>query len=81
MKKSKTAILFLVMVGLLLALTAGCGGESPESLFGTAQFEEKQTNFTHAKELYQEIIKKHPDSEWAKKASERFKALQDLYPD
>ena len=81
MKKSKTAILFLVMVGLLLALTAGCGGESPESLFGTAQFEEKQTNFTHAKELYQQIIREHPDSEWAKKAKERFKALQDLYPE
>jgi len=59
----------------------GCGGESPESLFGTAQFEEKQTNFTHAKELYQEIIKEHPDSEWAKKARERFKSLQDLYPE
>ena len=64
------------MVGLLLALTVGCGGESPESLFGTAQFEEKQTNFTHAKELYQEIIKEHPDSEWAKRAKERLEALE-----
>ena len=81
MKKSKRATVYLVMVGLLLALTVGCGGESPESLFGTAQFEEKQTNFTHAKELYQQIIRDHPDSEWAKKAKERFKALQDLYPE
>ncbi len=75
MKKSKTATLFLVMVGLLLALTVGCGGESPESLFGTAQFEEKQTNFTHAKKLYQQIIREHPDSEWAKKAKERLDVL------
>jgi outer membrane protein assembly factor BamD (BamD/ComL family) len=81
MQKSKTARLILVLIGLLFALMVGCGGESPESLFGTAQFEEKQTNFTHAKELYQEIIKEHPDSEWAKKARERFKALQDLYPE
>ena len=81
MKKSKTATLFLVLIGLLFALMVGCGGESPESLFGTAQFEEKQTNFAHAKELYQRIISEHPDSEWAKKARERFKALQDLYPE
>jgi len=81
MKNSKTARLFLVIVGLLFALMVGCGGESPESVFGTAQFEEKQTNFAHAKELYQRIIKEHPDSGWAKKAKGRFKALQDLYPE
>ena len=81
MFKSKPASLFLVMVGLLFALTMGCGGESPESLFGTAQFEEKQTNFAHAKELYQRIIREHPDSEWAKKAKARFEALEGLYPE
>ncbi len=82
MKKSKTATLFLIIVGLFLALLmVGCGGESPESLFETAQFEEQQTNFSHAKELYQQIIREHPDSEWAKKAKERVKALQDLYPE
>jgi len=81
MGKSKTAKLFLVMVGLLFVLTVGCGGESPESLFGTAQFEEKQTNFAHAKELYQQIVREHPDSEWAKKAKERFEALEGLYPE
>jgi TolA-binding protein len=63
------------MIGLLFALTVGCGGESPESLFGTAQFEEKQTNFAHAKELYQRIISEHPDSEWAKRAKERVEEL------
>ena len=41
----------------------------------------KQTNFTHAKELYHQIIRDHPDSEWAKKAKERFDALGDLYSD
>ncbi len=81
MRKLKAGTMVLIILGLLFALMVGCGGESPESLFGTAQFEEKQTNFTHAKELYQQIIREHPDSEWAKKAKERFKALQDLYPE
>ncbi len=75
------ATLMLFIVTSLFSLVAGCGGESPESVFATAQFEEKQTNFKHAKELYQQIIREHPDSDWAKKAKERFEALEDLYPD
>ncbi len=66
----KRTLLF-VGVFLALCLIAGCGGESPESLFETAQFEERQTNVAHARELYQRIIREHPDSEWAKKAKER----------
>lgn len=74
MKKFR-AILFLVVLGLLLIVMGGCVGESPESLFETAQFEEKQTNFEHARQLYEQIIRDHPDSEWAKKAKERLEAL------
>ena len=81
MRKRNSAAIILVVIGLLFSVMVGCGGESPESLFGTAQFEEKQTNFTHAKELYQQIIRDHPDSEWAKKAKERFEALEGLYPE
>ncbi len=73
-------ITFVAMV-LFFVLLVGCGGESPDSLFETAQFEEKQTNFTHAKELYHQIILDHPDSEWAKMAKERFEALEGLYPE
>ena len=61
---------------LALCLIAGCGGESPESLFETAQFEERQTNVAHARELYQRIILEHPDSEWAKKATARLEQLE-----
>ena len=71
MKKLNTAAIVLVMIGSLFALMIGCGGESPESLFGTAQFEEKQTNFAHAKELYEQIIREHSDSEKAKMAKKR----------
>ena len=71
----KSTLLF-VGVFLALCLIAGCGGESPESLFETAQFEERQTNVAHAQELYQRIIFEHPDSEWAKKAKERLEQLE-----
>ena len=66
----------LVALGLLFSLIVGCGGESPESLFETAQFEERQTNVAHARELYQRIILEHPGSEWAKKAKTRLEQLE-----
>ena len=81
MKKSNVGKIIFVVMPLFFVLLVGCGGESPDSLFETAKFEEKQTNFMHAKELYQQIIRDHPDSEWAKKAKKRFEALEGLYPD
>jgi TolA-binding protein len=56
------------------ALLAACGGGAKE-MFETAQFEELQRNTTHARELYQEILRKHPDSPEAAKAKERLAAL------
>jgi TolA-binding protein len=76
MKKFNSATMVLILVGLLFSLIVGCGGESPESLFDTAQFEEKQMNKAHAMELYERIIRDHPDSDWAKKAKERLQALE-----
>ena len=75
MKKFNGVTMTLVILGILFSLMVGCGGDSPETVFGTAQFEEKQTNFTHARKLYQRIIREHPDSEWAKKAKEQLDAL------
>ena len=75
MKKFNKATILLVMVGLLFTLTIGCGGESPESLYDTAQFEEKQMNKAHATQLYEQIIREHPDSEWAEKAKVRLEEL------
>lgn len=77
MKKFNAAMKVFGMIVFLLSFIVGCGGESPESLFGTAQFEEQQTNFAHAKELYQQIIRDHPDSEWAKQAKERLESLNE----
>jgi TolA-binding protein len=53
----------------------GCSDKAAE-LYDIAQFEEKQKNNKHAEELYEEIIKKYPDSEYAKKAKERLSKLK-----
>ena len=74
MKSGMTSVLVGLM--LLFSLIIGCGGESPESLFETAKFEEKQTNVAHARELYQRIILEHPGSEWAKRAKARLEEIQ-----
>ena len=58
----------------LTVLLSACGGGAKEML-ETAQFEELQRNTTHARELYQEILRKHPDSPEAAKAKERLAAL------
>ena len=58
----------------LTVLLSACGGGAKEML-ETAQFEELQRNTTHARELYQEIVRKHPDSPEAAKAKERLAAL------
>ena len=76
MKKLNGVTIVLVMLALLFSLMGGCGGESPESLFETAQFEERQTNVAHARELYQRIMDEHPGSDWAKKARARLEQLE-----
>jgi len=66
----------LVLLGMvLLGLLGGCAGDKSKELFETAQFEEKQNNREHAKQLYQEIVAKYPKSPVAKQAEERLKKL------
>lgn len=62
----------LLMIMFPVLLLAGCSsGGNGQELMETAQFEEKQGNREHATKLYQEIIRKHPGSENAKKAEAR----------
>ncbi len=56
----------VVLMGSLMAC-----GEDPQQLFDTAQFEEQQHNQAHARELYERILRDHPDSPVARKAQER----------
>ena len=67
-------LIVALMLGFLLVFL-GCSGKKAEEMYETAQFEELQKNYPHAKKLYSEILEKHPNSEAAKKASERLKVL------
>ncbi len=57
------------------ALFAACSGESAQDLLETAQFEERQMNRAHAKQLYEDLIRRYPSSPEAHTAKERLAAL------
>jgi TolA-binding protein len=67
---------FVLSVILLLIFTGACSPDNAQALFESAQLEERQNNPAHAKELYQEIVTKYPKSEYASKAAERLRELQ-----
>ena len=68
--------LILIFVAVLMLAFSSCSGKKVEETYETAQFEELQKNYVHARKLYEEIMVKYPDSEYAAKASERLKALE-----
>jgi outer membrane protein assembly factor BamD (BamD/ComL family) len=68
-------ILLAAMIVLTMALS-GCTGQKAAELYETAQFEEKQNNPEHAAELYEEILRKYPDSEFAQKARARLTEIR-----
>ena len=67
---------------LFLALLAGCssGDKKAAELLETARFEEKQNNFEHARQLYEEILKNHPASPAAAEAKTRAAELGSRKP-
>lgn len=73
---SMKKLMVIFIVALALAFSA-CSGQKAEEMYETAQFEELQTNYPHARALYREIIEKYPESDYAKKASDRLNALKD----
>lgn len=66
-------LIFLPLLLMFFALSACSDGA--KSLYETAQFEEQQFNQPHAKKLYQEILEKYPNSEYAAKAKERIEQM------
>ncbi len=74
MKRIFLTAVIIVIFGLTVILCS-CSSGNAKELFETAKFEELQNNKEHAKELYEEIIKKYPKSEYAKQAEERLTAL------
>lgn len=62
-----------LVLAAALALAA-CNGGAKE-LLDTAAFEELQRNTAHARELYQEVVRKHPGTPEAARAKARLAAL------
>ena len=59
---------------LVLALVA-CSGDKAKELLETAEFEERQHNESHAKQLYEDVIRLYPSSKEADTARARLAAL------
>ena len=63
-----------LLLAAVLVPFAGCGG-GPKDLLDTARLEEVQNNPTHARELYDEVVRRYPDTPEARTAAERLRAL------
>jgi outer membrane protein assembly factor BamD (BamD/ComL family) len=70
-------MLSCVLLCVAMLVLPGCSGQKAEELYKTAQFEELQTNWEHAGQLYERIIADYPKSEHADKARSRLTALAD----
>ncbi|MFQ5779333.1 MAG: hypothetical protein ACE5HN_00940 [Nitrospiria bacterium] len=73
--KTTRSILSIIFLLLMIGCT-NPEGKSRE-LYETAQFEEQQTNFKHAKQLYEEIIREYPNTSFAVKARARLKEIEE----
>lgn len=64
-----------VAVLVLMFLLTGCTGDKPKELLETAQFEERQMNLSHAKQLYEDLVRLYPTTSEADIARSRLAAL------
>ncbi len=69
-------LLVLCVIAFLAMSLVSCKGGDVKSLYESAMLEEQQNNSEHARELYQEILNKAPDSDYAKRAKGRIDALK-----
>ncbi|MDY6952081.1 MAG: tetratricopeptide repeat protein [Thermodesulfobacteriota bacterium] len=67
---------YLFLFVLAALALSGCSGNRAEELFDTARLEELQNNDDHARKLYQEIVAKYPNSEYAADARDRLSEMQ-----
>lgn len=68
----RSAVVSLCLVGCLLS---GCTGDKPKEMLETAEFEERQMNLPHAKQLYEDVIRLYPSSKEADIARTRLSNL------
>ncbi len=61
----------LTLWALCFMLLLSCSGDTAKELLETAEFEERQMNLPHAKQLYEDIIRLYPTSKEAETARAR----------
>jgi TolA-binding protein len=64
-----------LLTAVLLILVMACTGDKAKELLETAEFEERQMNIPHAKQLYEDVIRLYPSSQEADKARARLANL------
>jgi outer membrane protein assembly factor BamD (BamD/ComL family) len=76
MKQGRMKLFILTLMILFSVSVSGCSGDKAKDIMDTAILEEKQHNPDHAKQLYQEVIQKYPDSAFAKDAQKKLSELK-----
>ena len=66
----------LMLCALCCILLLSCSGDKAGELLETAEFEERQMNLPHAKQLYEDVIRLYPTSKEAATAQTRLAALK-----
>ena len=74
--KKLTNCFLLFLIGFSLVAVSACSTETGSDLYKTAEFEELQNNKEHAIQLYETVIKKFPDSDYADKARKKVADLK-----
>ena len=64
-----------MLCALCCGLLLSCSGDKAKEMLETAQFEERQMNLPHAKQLYEDIVRLYPTSKEAETARARLAAL------
>jgi len=75
MKTEPVKLFFPFFLILIFINFSGCSEHRAEELYETGQFEELQTNYTHARQLYAEVMERYPDSPAAVKSAQRLAEL------
>jgi TolA-binding protein len=65
-----------ILCALFSVLFLSCSGDKAKVMLETAQFEERQNNLPHAKQLYEEVIRLYPTSKEATTAQARLASLK-----
>ncbi len=60
----------------LSSLLIACTGDKSQEMLETAQFEERQHNQTHAKQLYEDIVRLYPQTPAAETARARLAQME-----